>query len=193
MEERLTYSVEEAAGLLGISRTKAYECVRAGQLRTIEIGRRLLVPAAALDTLLGDDRVRTRRRTPGRRVEEGMSNVEVVGRLTRDGELRSTRSGSALCSLRVAIRRRQGDGAVFVDLVVFGDEAHRAARLGKGELVWVAGRLDQREWTAEDGTRRETHQIVALRVEGLEAPRGDLRAGGDGGLAGRHSTTKDTA
>jgi len=47
VDEPLAYSVEEAACLLGISRTKAYECVRTGQLRTIQLNRRLLVPAVA--------------------------------------------------------------------------------------------------------------------------------------------------
>jgi excisionase family DNA binding protein len=49
VDEPLAYSVEEAACLLGISRTKAYECVRTGQLRTIQLNRRLLVPAVAID------------------------------------------------------------------------------------------------------------------------------------------------
>jgi single-strand DNA-binding protein len=184
VEEPLAYSVEEAACLLGISRTKAYECVRAGQLRTIQLGRRLLVPAVAVEELLGTDQIRTRRRAASRRpVEEGMNRVEVVGRLTRGGELRPTRTGSSICPLRLAIRRRHGDDAVFVDLVVFGEEARRASQLRKGQLVWVVGRLDQREWTAEDGSRRETHQIVASRIEGLEAARSDAAPSGAEGPA----------
>ena len=50
--ERLTYSVEEAATLLGISRSLAYEAARTGDLPTIRIGRRILVPAAALQRLI---------------------------------------------------------------------------------------------------------------------------------------------
>ncbi|MCA1833901.1 MAG: single-stranded DNA-binding protein [Actinobacteria bacterium] len=173
MEEPLAYSIEEAACLLGISRTKAYECVRAGQLRTIQLGRRLLVPAAAVDAFLGTDQLRTRRRAVERAVEEGLNRVEVVGRLTRDGELRPTRTGSSLCPLRVAIRRRHGDDVVFVDLSVFGEEARRASQLRKGQMVWVVGRLDHREWTAEDGSRREAHQIVASRIEALDPPRAE--------------------
>jgi single-strand DNA-binding protein len=178
VEEPLAYSVEEAACLLGISRTKAYACVRTGQLRTIELGGRLLVPAVAVEELLGTDQLRTRRRAVRGPVAEGMNRVEVVGRLTRDGELRPTRTGSSICPLRVAIRRRNGDGAVFVDLVLFGDEATRASQFRKGQLVWVVGRLEQREWAAEDGSRREAHQIVASRIQGLEAaPPADGRSG----------------
>ena len=50
--ERLTYSVEEAATLLGISRSLAYEAARSGDLPTIRIGRRILVPATALQRLI---------------------------------------------------------------------------------------------------------------------------------------------
>ena len=50
--ERLTYTVEEAATLLGISRSLAYEAARTGDLPTIRIGRRILVPAAALQRLI---------------------------------------------------------------------------------------------------------------------------------------------
>jgi excisionase family DNA binding protein len=49
---RRTYSVTEAARLLGISRTKAYECIRTGELPALRFGRRIVVPAARLDRLL---------------------------------------------------------------------------------------------------------------------------------------------
>lgn len=51
--ERMTLSVEEAAEALGIGRTLAYEAARRGEIPTIRIGRRLVVPRAALDQLLG--------------------------------------------------------------------------------------------------------------------------------------------
>ena len=50
--ECLTYSVEEAGRLLGICRNSAYQLAAGGQLPTIRLGRRLLVPRAALDRLL---------------------------------------------------------------------------------------------------------------------------------------------
>jgi len=49
---RRTYSVTEAARLLGISRTKAYECIRTGELPALRLGRRIVVPAARLERLL---------------------------------------------------------------------------------------------------------------------------------------------
>ena len=53
-EGRRTLTVEEASVLLGVSRTSAYEAARAGQLPTIKLGRRLLVPRARLLALLGE-------------------------------------------------------------------------------------------------------------------------------------------
>jgi len=50
--DKLAYSVVEAAGLLGIGRSAAYEAARTGQLPTIRIGKRILVPKSALDQLL---------------------------------------------------------------------------------------------------------------------------------------------
>lgn len=51
-QERKTYTVEEAAKLLGIGRTSAYQASRTGELPTIRVGRRLVVPVTALDRLL---------------------------------------------------------------------------------------------------------------------------------------------
>ena len=52
--DRLTYNVEEAALLLGISRNSAYEAVRKGEIPTIRLGRRILVPVSRLEALLDD-------------------------------------------------------------------------------------------------------------------------------------------
>jgi excisionase family DNA binding protein len=50
---RLTYSVDEAAKVLGIGRNRAYEAASRGEIPTIRIGKRVLVPKAALDRMLG--------------------------------------------------------------------------------------------------------------------------------------------
>ena len=54
--ERSTMTVEEAAAVLGISRTTAYECVRRGELRAVRLGRRLVVPRLVVDQLLAGER-----------------------------------------------------------------------------------------------------------------------------------------
>jgi excisionase family DNA binding protein len=50
---KLTYSVTEAARLLGISRSSAYECVHRGDLPALTLGRRIVIPRMALERLLG--------------------------------------------------------------------------------------------------------------------------------------------
>lgn len=54
--ERSTMTVEEAAEVLGISRTSAYECVRRGELRAVRLGRRLVVPRLVVEQLLTGER-----------------------------------------------------------------------------------------------------------------------------------------
>lgn len=50
---RLTLTVEEAASLIGISRAQAYRCVKRGELKAVQLGRRIVVPVVALEQLLG--------------------------------------------------------------------------------------------------------------------------------------------
>ena len=57
MGEKLTYSVEEAARLLGIGRNLCYEKVKTGEIPVLKIGRRLLVPKIALEKLLSESKL----------------------------------------------------------------------------------------------------------------------------------------
>ncbi len=163
MHDRLTYSVGEAAGLLGISRAKAYESIRSGKLRAERLGRRLVVPAHVLDGVLG---LGEQAHAPAGVVNQ----VEVAGRLTRQPEHRQTRTGNRMATLRLAVGGRNGERALFIDVVTFGEPAGAAMALTKGQHVFVAGRLDQREWRTEHGAHRSVHQIVARRIEALEPP-----------------------
>lgn len=58
MDERVrrTMSVAEAAAVLGISRAHAYDCVRSGELGSITLGRRVVIPCRVIDDLLGETR-----------------------------------------------------------------------------------------------------------------------------------------
>ena len=101
-----------------------------------------------------------------------MNSVQLIGRLTRDPELRATGDGGPVCSLRLAVDR-MGRGAEvgFIDVAVWGKPAQACAEhLSRGWLVAVAGRLEYREWTAQDGTNRHGHAIVGS-VDFLAAPR----------------------
>jgi single-strand DNA-binding protein len=114
-----------------------------------------------------------------------MNSIIVIGRLTRDPELDATPSGTAVCRIRLAIPRRKKEGkdqgAVFVNVVTYGGQATASADyLTKGRQVGVSGRLEYREWTAQDGSPHSVHEVVADHVEFLGHPEPESVAGGDG-------------
>ena len=103
-----------------------------------------------------------------------MNSVVLIGRLTRDPEVRYT-SGSqmAVCTFTIAIDRiaRQGEEKKtdFPRITVFGKQAENCERfLKKGRLVGVQGRLQTGSYTNKDGATVYTTDVVADRVEFLE-------------------------
>lgn len=165
----VVYSVEDAARLLGISRSKAYAAVRDGSLKTIDTGRRRVVPASAIEALLWTALANRPPFLPPRAGDVDLNRSEISGRLTKDAEPRETNDGRPFTTFRLAVRRGQKREALFIDVVAFGTVAGEVAALPKGAPVRVLGRLDQREWTAEDGSRRQVHQIVADEVQAIRA------------------------
>jgi single stranded DNA-binding protein len=79
--------------------------------------------------------------------------VSFAGNLTDDPEVRYTEGGIARAIFRVAVSGRREQEASFFTVVVWRDQAeHAAESLAKGSRVVVVGRLQQRSWTAEDGS-----------------------------------------
>jgi single-strand DNA-binding protein len=119
-----------------------------------------------------------------------INRVVLVGRLTRDPELRALPSGRSVCSLRVACNasRRDADGEPherpnFFDVTLYGASADSVARYTrKGSRVGVDGRLEWREWEAADQQRRQAVSVVAEVVQFLDGSPGGGAAGdlGDG-------------
>jgi single-strand DNA-binding protein len=110
-----------------------------------------------------------------------INRVVLVGNLTKDPELRHTPSGTAVCKLRLAVNTRQKDQATgewgdkpnYFDVTVWGNQGESCAQyLSKGRPVGVDGRLDWREWEAQDGTKRQAVEIIAESVQFLGS-RGD--------------------
>ena len=90
-----------------------------------------------------------------------LNQVALVGRLTRDPELRQTTGGRAVCELRLAVDGRGEEPACFVDVVCFDAGAEACARyLVKGRLVVASGRLVLDEWTSGDGEKRSRHKVI---------------------------------
>ena len=117
-----------------------------------------------------------------------INRVVLVGNLTRDPELRHTPSGTPVCSLRVAVNTRRKDESGqwvdkpnYFDVSIFGNQAESSAQyLSKGRPVGIDGRLDWREWEAQDGSKRQAVQIIAESVQFLGSRGdGDFAGGGN--------------
>ena len=105
-----------------------------------------------------------------------LNRVTLVGRLTRDPELRTTQAGMSITRIRLAVtsRAKSGDQWMdapnYFDVTVFGRQAESAAQyLAKGRRIGIDGRLQWREWEASDGSRRQTVEVVANDVFFLDS------------------------
>jgi single-strand DNA-binding protein len=125
--------------------------------------------------------------------------VVVTGNLTRDPELRSLPSGTSVCKLRIAVNSRRKDQSGewvdkpnYFDVTVWGAQGENCATyLSKGRPVAVEGRLDWREWEAQDGSKRQSVEIIANSVQFLGSR--DEAAGGGNGIAPRSDVPADTS
>ncbi len=115
-----------------------------------------------------------------------INRVVLVGNLTRDPELRQTPSGTPVCGLRIAVNTRRKDSSGqwtekpnYFDITVWGQQGENCAQyLSKGRPVAIDGRLEWREWDAQDGTKRQAVEVIADTVQFLGS-RGD--GSGEGG------------
>jgi single-strand DNA-binding protein len=105
-----------------------------------------------------------------------INRVVLTGNLTRDPELRSLPSGMSVCSLRIASNTRRKDQSTgewqdkpnYFDVTVWGAQGENCSRfLSKGRPIALDGRLEWREWQAQDGTKRQSVEIVADSVQFL--------------------------
>ena len=103
-----------------------------------------------------------------------MNRICLVGRLTRDPELRRTNSEVAVCSFTLAVDDRVKDAegnktTTFIGVTVFNNQADNCAKfLRKGSLVGVDGRIRQRTYERRDGTKASVIEVVADYVTFLE-------------------------
>jgi single-strand DNA-binding protein len=128
-----------------------------------------------------------------------INRVIITGNLTRDPELRSLQSGTSVCKLRVAVNSRRKDQSGdwvdkpnYFDVTVWGAQGENCATyLSKGRPVAVEGRLDWREWEAQDGSKRQSVEIIADSVQFLGSRDGS--GGGGNGMAPRSDVPADTS
>jgi single-strand DNA-binding protein len=135
-----------------------------------------------------------------------LNKVILIGRLATDPELKYTPSGVAVTTFRIAVDRRMAPNAAgeretdFIDIVAWRQSAEFAANyLNKGRLVAVDGRLQIRNWVAQDGTKRRTAEVVAHDLRSLDRPRDQSASSYDepmhpaeAGVGGRSTPAGDT-
>lgn len=116
-----------------------------------------------------------------------LNKVMIIGRLTRDPELRTTPAGASVCQLGLAtnyVYTNQQTGqkveqVEYHNVVVWRKLAEIANQyLKKGQRVYIEGRLATRSWDAQDGTKRSKTEIVADNMIMLDGAKGAGQAGG---------------
>lgn len=109
-----------------------------------------------------------------------LNRATILGRLTRDPELRSTATGKSVANLGVAtsivwtdtngVRQEKPE---YHNVVLWGKLGDIAGQyLSKGRRVYIEGRLETRDWTGQDGVKRYRTEIIADNLIMLEGPRG---------------------
>lgn len=96
-----------------------------------------------------------------------MNNVQLLGNLVRDVELRYTQSGSSVATFTVAAtstyKGQNGEAkelTAFVNCVAWGKNSEYMSQFSKGQKVFVQGRLQTRSYEAQDGTKRYVTEVV---------------------------------
>ena len=121
-----------------------------------------------------------------------LNRVVLIGRLTRDPELRTTSTGKSVVSFSIAVQKRikpqnpNDPDADFFRVTAWGQTAEFVSNyMSKGRLVAVDGRLETRKFVDNQGANREVVEVVADNVNGLDRPRDD--AGDSGGASTGHA------
>ena len=123
-----------------------------------------------------------------------LNHVTIMGRLTRDPELRRTGSGIAVASFTVAVDRDFGgrDGGEketdFIDCVAWRQTGEFVSKyFTKGRMIVVSGRLQIRSWTDKDGNKRRTAEVVADNCYFGDSKRDDASGSYGGNTYGGNS------
>jgi len=119
-----------------------------------------------------------------------INRVVLVGRLTRDAELKYTAAGQAVCKFSVAVNRRRKNGdqwedeVNYFDVVLWGRQGESLNQyLVKGKAIGIDGELRQDRWQ-QDGQNRSKIEIVAGNIQLLGGTQGSGGAGSQGGNQG---------
>jgi single-strand DNA-binding protein len=123
-----------------------------------------------------------------------LNKIFIMGRLTRDPELRRTQNGTAVTSFSLAVDRdfKNADGSKdtdYIDVVAWRGAAEFVAKyFAKGRMAVVEGRLQMRDWTDKEGNKRRNAEVLADSIYFGDSKKNtedrDGRYGGEGRSSG---------
>ena len=97
-----------------------------------------------------------------------INSVTIIGRLTRDPEYRQAPESTAIAVCTVAVDRDK-DNTDFIPVIAFGELANNVCKyVKKGHLVGILGRISQRSFVRQDGTKGQSIEVIAQTVDFLE-------------------------
>lgn len=110
-----------------------------------------------------------------------LNHIDIMGRLTRDVELRFTSTQKPVASFTLAVDRDGKDnGTDFIDCVAWNSTAEFVNKyFGKGRMMVVSGKLQIREWTDKDGNKRRSAEVVVRDVYFGDSKKNDAPSVGD--------------
>ena len=124
-----------------------------------------------------------------------LNRIMIMGRLTRDPELRHTQAGAAVSSFTLAVDRdfkdkQSGEKATdFIDVVAWRQTGEFVSKyFTKGRMAVVEGRLQMRDWTDKDGNKRRSAEVIADNVYF-----GDAKKDDGGSYTGGYQSAGQTA
>ena len=125
-----------------------------------------------------------------------MNNVCLIGRLTRDPELRTTTNGNATTNISIAVdgyRNQNGEVHTdFINVVIWNKQAENVCKfVKKGSQVGVQGRISTRSYDAQDGTKRYVTEVVASNVTFLGSKGDNASANFESGSSASNAETVD--
>ena len=128
-----------------------------------------------------------------------LNRIVLIGRLTRDPEMKYTPQGIPVAQMSIAVDRFTKDEngqkeTDFFDVVAWRRTAEFASQyLNKGRLISVEGRLQTRSWVAQDGTKRKAYEVVADNINGLDRKGDGEGFGGSVGVDGGGEASMEPA
>ena len=118
-----------------------------------------------------------------------VNRIELMGNLTKDPEVRYTQNETPVVNFGLAVNRvrSKNEHTDFFDCAAWREMGTNLAHYkGKGDLIYIAGRLEQQTWQAQDGTNRSRHVVVAEEIQYLPSGNGNGSSGNgaSGGASG---------